>query len=519
MELTKNKILKLSIELSKKYKRYPTTSEMLTVGVTRDLIRYHFGNITNLHSIIYNSSETIFDLHRESKLNTINKNTKRFVITTAVIGADADARFLKNIKAYCKDEDAQLIVLPSVPNGSIPFTLDPALRSAVVVMEDTMLNDNVFILGIKNNSKTSDPITGLARIGRRNGTFIAASPKQRLKYVATGIDRLAHAIMSTGAITVPSYSKALLVDKTSYVAHQDHVMGAIIVELDKDDTFHFRQIKADQQGSFVDLGTLYKNGRRATMAPSAFILGDWHSGETDENAAKCWKDVTVKLKVPEWVIHDGFSGNSINHHNQYKKLTLAKMADEKLLSLESELKGYSKDLLDMSKLLKRVTIVKSNHDEFLDRYLQESRYVDDPQNHTISLKLASALIEGHNPIKYYMNNILGLEKRLGNVQWLERDEDYSIAGIQCGAHGDKGADGGRGNINSLENAYGDVVFGHIHTPQIQRGAWAVGTSSKLKLGYNQGPSSWFHTSCLIYPNGQRQLINCIGDGKWTTRKI
>ena len=69
-----------------------------------------------------------------------------------------------------------------------------------------------------------------------------------------------------------------------------------------------------------------------------------------------------------------------------------------------------------------------------------------------------------------------------------------------------------------ENAYGLSVTGHAHTPEILRGAWQVGTTSKLNLDYTKGsPSSWFQTACLVYPNGSRQLISVV-DGKWCTKQ-
>ena len=88
-----------------------------------------------------------------------------------------------------------------------------------------------------------------------------------------------------------------------------------------------------------------------------------------------------------------------------------------------------------------------------------------------------------------------------------------MANVELGAHGDKGANGARGSLHAMENAYGNSVSGHSHSPEILRGAWQVGTCSYLKLEYNQGPSSWLHSSCLLYPNGARQLINVIG-GQW-----
>jgi hypothetical protein len=52
-----------------------------------------------------------------------------------------------------------------------------------------------------------------------------------------------------------------------------------------------------------------------------------------------------------------------------------------------------------------------------------------------------------------------------------------------------------------------------NSPKIIAGTFQVGTSSKLKLEYNKGPSSWMHTHCILHKNGKRQMINII-NGKW-----
>jgi len=80
-------------------------------------------------------------------------------------------------------------------------------------------------------------------------------------------------------------------------------------------------------------------------------------------------------------------------------------------------------------------------------------------------------------------------------------------------HGDKGPNGSRGSVKSMEVSYGQSITGHSHTPEIVRGAWQTGTSTYLKLGYNKGASSWLQSSCLLYKDGSRQLINVI-NGKY-----
>jgi len=117
------------------------------------------------------------------------------------------------------------------------------------------------------------------------------------------------------------------------------------------------------------------------------------------------------------------------------------------------------------------------------------------------------------PVKYGIEKYGDINKAK-NATWMGRDGDYKIAGIQLNCHGDRGSNGSKGNIKNMEMSYGNCVTAHSHSAQILRNAWCVGTSTHLKLPYNEGSaSSWTQSSCLIYGNGQRQLIHVI-NGNW-----
>lgn len=486
--------------------KYPTLIQLEKLGVTRAMVRTEFGNLAGIRKALANNTN-IFDLEF-SPVKAIPKGAKRFVITTAVTESKVHTGFLNNIKAYCKKKGATFVVIPSLLNSKDGWVLDPVLKNEAVVLNDVSLNSNLFLLGMKNSASKVDPITGLPRVGRRNGTFICASPKQRLKYVATGVHKLPHALMSTGAITTANYIKSpILVDKTSYIANYDHVMGAIIVELDSNNTFHFRQIQADKYGNFCDLGRMWENGKDRAVE-TTLIAGDWHVNSTDLAVKSATLALTTKLGIKEIIMHDVFDGESINHHEKDKLLVLTKKAQEGKLSLDKELKLYSEELHELSRK-HRLVIVRSNHDEFLTGYLNSGDYVKHPYNHRISLILSLSVLDGNNPLEYFHKT----EYPKDNIVWLKMDESYKIGGVECGMHGHKGSNGARGSITSMENAYGNVIFGHTHTPEILRGAYCVGTSTYLQLAYNSGASSWLQAHCLLYQNGQRQLINFI-NGKF-----
>jgi hypothetical protein len=521
-------------DLAEKLQRRVKMTDLIDMGgdnITPDMVKHHFRNLSRLEEAARDAYPDKFHdvalsdllgpkaLHR---LSSVVGNYKRYVITTAVTGCVADIPFLDSIKNYCKRNNAALLVLiASDPAHNLPSkdgkkklgSVDKSLlNDATIVMSDAALNNNVYLSTIKLSAKHIDPITSLGRIGQRNGSFIYASPKQRMKCYPVSNEKFPHVLMTTGAITKPSYTtENYMSERTAYIAAHDHVMGAIILEIEDDETFHYRQIQADDRGSFIDLAVQYDSDGNTSYCAPAIALGDWHSGSTDPTAKKAWEEIIDETGATTIFLHDGFDGRSINHHERKNNVLRAQraMAGEAVLS--DELDMYAKDLDYLAGLVDELVIVKSNHDEVLIRYLMDGYYVKDPLNHRLALDLAAAAMDGHDPLQWYIQ-----KKKLKNwskIRWLSRDEDYFISQIQMGAHGDKGCNGARGSLRSMENAYGNSVTGHSHTPEILRGAWQVGTSSFLKLSYNVGPSSWFHTSCLVYQNGSRQLINSI-EGDW-----
>jgi len=248
---------------------------------------------------------------------------------------------------------------------------------------------------------------------------------------------------------------------------------------------------------------------------SNFVLGDWHSGATDPEVIEAFKKLTKKIKIQNLFLHDFFDGYCISHHDIGKPGTITSKYMRGLQSLETEIKKGTDDINMLQKLVNgKLIMIKSNHDEVLSRYLVEGRYVKDPENHYQSLELARKQLEGIDPLKYAYENIGNTIKSPEKIVWLSRDEEYKIAGVECGQHGDLGSNGSRGSLDSVERAYGNCVVGHSHSAAIKRGVFRVGTSTVKKLDYSRGPSSWTHTGCFVYENGSRQLINFIG-GKFS----
>ena len=66
------------------------------------------------------------------------------------------------------------------------------------------------------------------------------------------------------------------------------------------------------------------------------------------------------------------------------------------------------------------------------------------------------------------------------------------------------------NLSRVEHR---ANIGHSHAAGILDGVYQAGTSFKLQLDYNRGPSSWSHSHIVTYESGKRAIIT-VRDGGW-----
>jgi len=161
-----------------------------------------------------------------------------------------------------------------------------------------------------------------------------------------------------------------------------------------------------------------------------------------------------------------------------------------------------------------VVIVRSNHDDFIDRWLKDTdwRKTVTPKNSLEYMQYSAAILSGQAPngvIPYLINQKFPHFKTLG------RNDSYLVKGWELGQHGDIGSSGTRGSLLQLRKLNTKIVVGHYHAPGRKDGALSVGTSTKLRLNYNLGASSWLQSHVIIHQDGKAQHINFI-NGEFTT---
>jgi len=529
-EETRENLLSSYFDAIKKLGRYPRTEEFGEFGIGPiSTIKNHFGNLTKYRAAVqekYGSDiaeiimdyHSLFTRHRIEMIEEDVRKHKRFFISSIVSEKAPHRGFMKAIDNYCERNDAKFIGMVCMDAWSRgrdgDWQIDPYFKDRHIVGEDVRLHDNFLLSSIKVSAKQINPLTGLARIGQREGNFLYASPKQNLEFTATE-ETSTHALMTPGAVTVAEYNMdKYMSERTSYIAEHDHVLGGIIVEIDDDDNCHFRQVQADPKtGSFADLNTRYFATGGIRIEKCHFAPGDWHSCATEPIVKEGIKELCRELKIHHIFMHDFFDGFSISHHDHGKPGVKALRDQQGYGSLDTEFKQGGEDLNELLEWVQGwVVMVKSNHDEVLDRWLREGRYINEPQNYRIGHEMALAALDGYDPLEFAYNHYTVITGK-NRIKWLTRRDSFKIGGVEMAAHGDLGANGSRGSLQSLEKSHGQCVVGHAHSAAILRGVFRVGTSSKLDLEYNRGPSSWTHTGCIVREDGSRQLIHFI-NGRW-----
>lgn len=523
---TKERILADFKRLLQQEWNIPSYADMLSVGHTRDAIRHHYGNISKLSQIAREDGDAnVVYISELGKSKSVAESTKKtFIITTAVANASVHVDFMKAMETYCEARDAEIVVMlcesktNSFQNESAIF--DPILSTSPnisIVKTDTPLNINLFLCSIQVSANQIRPITGLSRIGAREGSYIFAAPKQFLEYTPTANTGKNYTIMTTGACTTPKYFdvKSFVSKRLAYIADYDHTMGAIVVEIVDEDKFHFRQIQMSGDGSFVDLGTRYNpDGTIEENIETTLILGDIHGVSVDQGNLQDFINDFGDFNIERVVLHDTFDGLSISHHIKEP----GEKAGRNLTSLEEEVDvtfGVIQYINNSFTPTEGVTVVKSNHDEVIDRWIKEGRYLNEPENYRIGHHLAIVKYDDQEDMlkaamRYcYKDPDISFDDAISPFDFVQRDEPRKVYGVEIGAHGDLGSNGSRCSMAQAEKIYGNCVIGHAHSAAIERGVFRVGTFSELRLNYNRGPSSWTHTACLLYPDGSRQLVNNI----------
>jgi hypothetical protein len=432
--------------------------------------------------------------------NDVPFTKKRFIITWAQNKTPIFKEFWDNILAYSNFIDSEIIVIPGIYNGinENDYLWDDELINYIRYKE-LHIHKNVIVFSNISIIPTSvNPLTGLFDLTDKE-TCVFGSPKIFLDTIPSLTSDYKKYLMTTGAVTIPNYKKS----KTGRRSEIKHKYGFVIAEIENDDICYIRQVTASSSdGSFNDIYFHVENSK-ITLNDKipGIVLGDIHLYDTDEKIMDVTKTLLDDLHPEHVVIHDIFNGVSISHHDnnniikQYRKFLNGK------LSLSEEI-NYMCDWVEKMQKYNLV-IVKSNHDEFLDKWIINGEWKMNITNALEYVNYAKLLLDNdadNGIIPYILN------QKFSNVKTLKRDESFKISGWEVGTHGDVGPNGKWGAFTLFNKLNLKIILGHYHSPRRSNDTVSVGTSTKLKLDYNIGASNWSNAHALIFDDESVEII-------------
>ena len=462
-------------------------------------------------------------------------NIKRYILTSAQNNTYVHEETWKNILALAKYYNAEIII------GT--FTYDQNSYGHMSVKQGTFkggerelwyddrlkpyikdhriqLGTGLVWCGEANIIPTAgDPLRGFETYsGRQSSIFPHA--KIAMRSIAAIQGSGAKLTYTTGTVTKRNYIQK----RSGLVAEFHHTYGGLIVEVNSDGVWKVRQLDAeDTTGTIYDLTLKVENGKVTTgHRVEAITWGDIHATMIDPEVLQLsatGKDNMLDVLRPKYqFIHDLIEGVSVNHHDARKPLERFKSSLREMTVLH-ELECSADVLKKYHRASTKTIVVNSNHDRWLDRWLDsyDARF-DDARN--------AEIYHDGNAARYKAvrqnADFVALEYLLRQhtaydlpAQFLGEDESFLICDrrIECGLHGDRGANGSRGSSAALSKIGRRSNTGHTHVAGIWDGAYVAGPSTEFRMGYNHGPSSWTHSHIVTYPNGKRTIITMF-NGEW-----
>lgn len=486
------------------------------------------------------------DIYNEQKFDNMMKDIKvgeRLVVVVGIAGAEVNKDMLGALETYNKVQKAPLFVKP-INNETSGLDTDLHEKKFVhVLISELELGPELKISNIPLTAKQINPLSGLNRVGKRGQSIIVGAPKAHVDVVATKENKYSHhMLMTTGSINDPNVyqGQQYISKRTDYIAEQDHFMGAIIIEKTSSDgdlvggpghgTFHTRHIEyIPEKKGFLDLNKFYTAEGVEEVRAEAVAFGDIHAAQTEQKLLPSIQNqILQNLKPRRVFLDDLFDGNSISHYERDKVITLSQKAESGQLNFESELEftvDYMRALIEAAPKDTIFYVKDSNHNSWVQRYLNAGQFMKEPQNTRIGLELAQVMQTGVDPLEYYFEKSLG-SKYFKRIIFLKPEEsiwvgpeNLDVPGaknrqVLMSEHGDRGANGAKGGLGSFQRAADRVGYGHTHTYQRRNGTVNYGTTSLNPLPYSVGGfSNWVHGLLMVGPNGEQQVL-IYKNGEW-----
>jgi len=434
---------------------------------------------------------------------------KTYLVTYAQSCTKIHPKFWASVKRFESCNDAELLVIPGRyknptqrNEGADDEWWDETVTPYLCGQRRRLCPNLVVFGDISIQPTATHPLTGFeVFVGKNSGIF--GHTKRALEVVPTG-NRQPRVLWSTSACTQPNYSRS----KAGSKGKENHVIGAVVVEVDDAGLYFVRHVTAARDGSFIDLETRYApDGVFEAPPATSIVLGDYHAGREDEDVLAATERLVREVRPKNIVLHDLLDFDTRNHHHAKSRRERYKRRFD---TVESEVEHAVAALWRVQAWhpTAKVRVVRSNHDEAFEQWLETTDITADtvnaPYYHEVWARMHRGYRDGRFPDAFAME-----AARIGappGTRFLGLNEELMLGDVEHGRHGHKGVGGTRGTPRAYAKLGVKVSTGHTHVARISDGAFTAGLTAQLDHGYNDLPSGWVHAHILQYADGKRTIV-------------
>lgn len=405
-----------------------------------------------------------------AKEKVFDKSKKRFIISYAQNNTPVHEKFLKNIEAYAEYIDADIhIIAGRYKNPTSLWTSEQEENewwdSKIVKYLDANRHDIHKYMSIMSDIKIQptavNPMIGLQALSGIN-SCIFGHPRVHMEMIPVLDDNTPKMMLTTGALTMKNYTDS----KSGKIGEFHHTFGFVVVEIENKEMFHVRQVTADDvSGDFSDLYYRVENGVVSRLNEiEAIVLGDLHCGNHDEEVFDSTLKLMEELKPNHKIFHDVFEASSINHHEMKDPFIQYGKEVNGTNDLGKEI-DIMMDVLSNFKDQKNVVIVRSNHDDFLDRWLKNEDWKKQPtfKNAPLYMELSARLLKQYAKGGEHIIGVIPelIKEKFPNFITLNLNDSYKVKGWELSQHGNNlGA--ARGSLMGFRKLNTKIIVGHYH---------------------------------------------------------
>lgn len=449
----------------------------------------------------------------EASKRTLQKDTEIVLVTSVQNKTHINLDFWENLQVYKNylekelGKKTEIVVIPTRyrnPTSNIESEQTKELDFWAEEVENNLyygqvkFGDTLISANSRISPTAKDPLNGYEILANDNHLILGHS-KIHFKTLPRLRGEKLLTMCSTGYLTSKNYSDS----KAGQVAFENHSYGFVIVEKN----LIPRNVKVKTDGTFIDL--IYSVDGEVSVIENSegLVWGDMHIRELNKDVYEKTKELSAKLKPKINVLHDVFDGSTVNPHEAKDMfIKRIKIAENKHL-IEDEVEECLQVIEDLKGCCGEVVVVESNHDNFLQRFIDSENWKKDLHNSPSYLKYA--LIQQTVDLRKF-GNILGylIFERFGSsVEYIKMGSSYKLKDYEVGLHGDFGTNGSKGSSQGFNRLNRKMIHGHQHSPVLINNLTTVGVTCNLEQYYNRkGLSSWAYAHSVVHSNGKNQLL-------------